>query len=165
MKKKNNKFEAQIVRKSVPILSGFDDATLCNAVANLDIGVVTEIAKVAAKREGNYENLSVHNSKTKRSAFIGIVGDELAEKVFQNPSAIGPVYNMVHYIQSAKFGSGRSAAEERAERYAAEGKPSTRKPSRVISNVFEDACAVLGFDPDNLSEWEEEQVDEYLRDF
>ena len=161
--KKNNQKAAARVTKQVESLRNFDTAILCGAVANLDEEVVIAIAKAAEKDEGNYEGLTVNNSKTKRNSLIGIIGEDLAFEVFSTPAAVGPIYNMVHHIQSSKFGTGASAKEEKAARQA-EGEAlagtGRRKGrgGRVINDDFDYACAMLGFDPDNLSEWEEDEA-------
>ena len=165
--KKDNKVLVNKVKNAAPVLAGFDDAVLCGAVANLNHEVIIKISKAAEKTKGNYEGLTVNNSKTKRSALIGIVGRNLADRVFEAPAAVGPIYNMVHYIQSNVFGSGISAAEEKAERRAnSELLASTARPGHgrrrrrnvVIEDEFDLACVTMGFDPDNLSPWEEEEA-------
>ena len=163
---KNNKKAAAGVIKQVESLRNFDTAMLCGAVANLDEEVVIAIAKAAEKMEGNYEGLTVNNSKTKRNSLIGIIGEDLAAEVFSAPAAVGPIYNMVHYIQSSRFGTGATAKEEKAARQAeGEALAGTGKRKgrggRVINDDYEYACAMLGFDPDNLSQWEDEEAMRY----
>lgn len=161
--KKNNQIAAARVSKQVKSLRNFNTAILCGAVANLDEEVVIAIAKAAEKEEGNYEGLTVNNPKTKRNSLIGIIGEDLAAEAFSTPAAVGPIYNMVHHIQSSRFGTGASAKEERAARQA-EGEAlagTGKRKGRVINNEFDLACAMLCFDSDNLSEWEEEEAMRY----
>ena len=166
--KKENKKIAETIKQLIPTLVGFDDATLCGAVANLDKETIIKVAKAAERKEGNFEGLTVNNPKTKKAAFKEIIGQELAEKVLMSPSALGPIYNMVHYIQSTKFGSVLTAAEEKAGRRA-EGEAlagtSCRRHSRVIRDGFDWACKQLGFDPENLTQWEEDQALEFLQEW
>ena len=164
--KKNNQMAAARVIKKVNSLRSFDIAMLCGAVANLDEEVVIAIAKAAEKEEGNYEGLTVNNSKTKRNSLIGIIGEDLATEVFSTPAAVGPIYNMVHHIQSSRFGTGASAKEEKAARQAeGEALAGTGKRKgrggRVINDEYEYACAMLGFNPDKLSQWEDEEAMRY----
>lgn len=160
--KKNNQEIANKIKQQAKVLAEFDNATLCGAVANIDEPTILAIAKMAEKKAGNYGGLKVNNSKTKRSAFVGIVGEELAEKVFASPSAVGPIYNMVYHIQNTKFGLGATAPEK--SRHASSenaNRVSNRRRARkgvVINDDFDLACVNLGFNPDNLSEWEEEQA-------
>ena len=160
--KKNNQEIANRIKQQSKVLAEFDNATLCGAVANIDESTILAIAKMAEKKAGNYRGLKVNNSKTKRSAFVGIVGEELAEKVFASPSAVGPIYNMVYYIQNTKFGLDTTAPEKshRASNESTNGVSNRRRARKeiVINDDFDLACANLGFNPDNLSEWEEEQA-------
>jgi hypothetical protein len=57
----------------------------------------------------------------------------------------------VHYIQSTKFGVGNTAKQEKAIRRSME-------VDSDVDNEFVFACRLRGFDPDNLSEWEEEEA-------
>ena len=164
--KKENRDAMNYVKSQVKILAGFDEALLCSAVANLYKDIVVGIAKAAEEAEGNYKALTVKNPRTKWEALEGIVRDDwLMDQLCQyGQKALGPIYNMVHYIQSTKFGNGTTAAEERAERRAeGEALAGTSKARRrgrgiVINDAFEAECYNLGYDPDNLSPEEEEEV-------
>ena len=143
MKKENLK-KANKVRKAVPAVKKLDNIVLCACVANLDVNTVVEIARAAEAHLGEYAGLSTRNSKTKRSAFVGIVGEKLAQKVYKHPSVVGAVYQMVFYVQSKKFGLGETMAEQRAER-------------RMESNIrWLDATE----DEDDDLEFEDEEDDE-----
>ena len=76
--KKNKQDTINKIKQQAKVLAEFDNATLCGAVANIDESTILAIAKMAEKKAGNYRGLKVNNSKTKRSAFVGIVGGILA---------------------------------------------------------------------------------------
>lgn len=163
MKKQNLK-NANRVRKAVPSLKKLDNIVLCAAVANYSTNTVIEIAKKAEEHLGEYEGLSVNNSKTKRASFVGIVGQELAEKVYARPAGVGAIYQMVFYIQSKKFGLGETMAEQRAERRMEANirwldvTEDEDEGIVIEDSEFGRACSILGYDPNNLTEAEEEEV-------
>lgn len=159
--KKINSILAQRLRDSFPILVDFDNATLCSAVANLHYEIIIEIIRAAEEKLGNFKDLTVNNPRTKKTALLEIVGVELSERVFDTPAAVGPIYQLVHYIQANKFAFGVNAEEERAERRAETAAGYGRGSKGILiddADEFDLICIAMGFNSNNLSRQEEDEA-------